>query len=253
MNDDTCDQGTHHITFEVADTGKGMAPEFLRDCLCAHVNLARTRLAADTRGLRRFVAFRQEDSFTNGAGLGVSIAESIVKRLGGTLRYRSALKRGTTATVTLPLEIVSASPIDQHLVGKVRNLSEELAALFDPQSRTASRSATPLPSPDKASPHSAARSASDPSPLPDAVSPGTAMQHADVPAAERIRCLVVDDNPIARRILVTYLKSRRVQYAEASGGAQAVELFESFEPNIVWCALRSPALPLHGSTAPGTS
>ncbi|GJN87781.1 hypothetical protein Rhopal_000736-T1 [Rhodotorula paludigena] len=222
MNDDTCDQGTHHITFEVADTGKGMAPEFLRDCL--------------------FVAFRQEDSFTNGAGLGVSIAESIVKRLGGTLRYRSALKRGTTATVTLPLEIVSASPIDQHLVGKVRNLSEELAALFDPQSRTASRSATPLPSPDKASPHSAARSASDPSPLPDAVSPGTAMQHADVPAAERIRCLVVDDNPIARRILVTYLKSRRVQYAEASGGAQAVELFESFEPNIVWCDIQMPGV-----------
>jgi len=55
-----------------------------------------------------------------------------------------------------------------------------------------------------------------------------------------VRVLIVDDNPIARRILVTFHKTKRVDYAEADGGAQAIERFKEFRPNLVWCDIQMP-------------
>ncbi|GAA5846560.1 hypothetical protein JCM9279_006741 [Rhodotorula babjevae] len=225
-----CTDGARRIRFEVEDTGKGMSQEFLRDHL--------------------FVAFRQEDSFTNGAGLGVSIAESIVKRMGGTLRYKSAPGVGTTATVIVPLEGVTATDSSKDLSKPVtRNLSEELTSLFDPQSRTPSSSAEPEDRPsvaeasdrveDEERTGSLAQGAKKTlvSGLPgDKPADSSAAQQAPSPA----RVLVVDDNPIARRILATFLKTKKITYAEASGGAQAIERFKEFRPNLVWCDIQMP-------------
>ncbi|BGP45205.1 hypothetical protein JCM10450v2_001022 [Rhodotorula kratochvilovae] len=241
--DGPCVDGVRRIKFEVQDSGKGMSNEFLRDHL--------------------FVAFRQEDSFTNGAGLGVSIAESIVKRMGGTLRYRSAPNQGTTATVSLPLEGVTATdPNSDRTEPVTRNLSEELASLFDPQgtappSRTSPASSpTPLANERMPSVADASQRVEDDtrtgklaqgakrtlvSAVPADQPPKTAaVSVPDAAAAQRLRVLVVDDNPIARRILVTFLKTKKIPHAQASGGAQAVERFKEFRPNLVWCDVQMP-------------
>lgn len=181
----------------------------------------------------------------------MSVAESIVKRMGGTLRYRSSPGAGTTATVTVPLEGVTPPDAGKEGAKPVtRNLSEELATLFDPQSRTPAPSAEPedRPSVDEASER-----------IEDEERTGSLAQGAkktlvsgipaDTPAdsslaqqasSSPVRVLIVDDNPIARRILVTFLKTKRVDYAEADGGAQAIERFKEFRPNLVWCDIQMP-------------
>jgi len=170
--------------------------------------------------------------------------------MGGTLRYKSAPGVGTTATVVVPLEGVTATISPKDLAKPVtRNLSEELATLFDPQCRTPSASAEPedRPSITEASKRleneertgSLAQGAKKTlvSGLPgDKPADSSAAQQASSPA----RVLVVDDNPIARRILVTFLKTKKVTFSEASGGAQAIERFKEFRPNLVWCDIQMP-------------
>ena len=75
------------LTIVVADTGEGIAPEHLARLFepFYRVDAARTRASG-------------------GAGLGLSIARALAESLGGTLALASAPGKGTTATLTLPLE-----------------------------------------------------------------------------------------------------------------------------------------------------
>jgi two-component system sensor histidine kinase HydH len=69
------------VTLEVIDTGRGIAAEDLE------------RLGTS------FFTTRP-----NGTGLGVVLAQGVIAQHGGSLAYRSSLGRGTTATITLPVE-----------------------------------------------------------------------------------------------------------------------------------------------------
>ncbi|GAA6018479.1 hypothetical protein JCM11491_007012 [Sporobolomyces phaffii] len=81
-----------YVVIVVEDTGIGMSPEFLRD-----------------GGL--FTPFKQADSFASGVGLGLSICDSIVKRLGpGRIDVSSELGIGTEISITLPMNFVAAQP-----------------------------------------------------------------------------------------------------------------------------------------------
>ncbi len=75
----------------IADTGKGMSEDFLREG-------------------KLFTPFVQEDSFANGAGLGMSISLAIVERMGGKMEVTSSLGEGTTMKITLPLEFCALTP-----------------------------------------------------------------------------------------------------------------------------------------------
>lgn len=87
--------GTHDLHIDVIDTGIGIDP--------AHHN-------------RVFEKFFQVDaSMTRryeGAGIGLSIAKSIVEAHGGTLELDSAIGRGTTFTVKLPNAVFDAAVPD---------------------------------------------------------------------------------------------------------------------------------------------
>jgi CheY-like chemotaxis protein len=179
------------------DTGRGMSTEFIRESL--------------------FTPFAQADSFSVGAGLGVSLAVQLVGRMGGRIEYESAVGKGTTATVTLPIEIVSpAATLDGRNSRPPflrRNLSEELSGRFTQiHSPPLTHDSDPTPSP---SPHLI-----DPAVPPASVSqmaqqpPFVAVETSEIassatsPSASPLKVLVVDDNPIALRVLSMWLKTK---------------------------------------------
>lgn len=71
-----------YITFFVEDTGAGISVEEQK---------------------RIFERFYKVDSFTQGAGLGLSICQTIVNRLNGTIGLKSEKGKGTRFTVRIPL------------------------------------------------------------------------------------------------------------------------------------------------------
>ncbi|BGP14362.1 hypothetical protein JCM10213_004489 [Rhodosporidiobolus nylandii] len=153
----TAGSGVAQVQVDIADTGRGMSPTFVREHL--------------------FLPFAQEDAFAEGNGLGTAIADSLLRGMNGTLRYSSAVGVGTTASVSVPLEYAipastdlsspmsssdppSSSPSTSHPRpsasascnfneaaassrprSRRRVLSDELSALLEP-----GRAATPLAS-----------------------------------------------------------------------------------------------------------
>ena len=75
------------VRIQVADTGPGIAPETL------------------SKVFDPFVTTKSD-----GTGLGLSISYGIVREHGGTLSVESALGRGATFTIELPIE-ASAAPV----------------------------------------------------------------------------------------------------------------------------------------------
>lgn len=88
-----------HVTVQIADTGQGIAPEFL-----PHV----------------FERFRQADSSTTrehtGLGLGLAIVKQLVELHGGSVAAESPGRgHGATFTVSLPIAAVRTRPVDPRL------------------------------------------------------------------------------------------------------------------------------------------
>ncbi|GAA5926102.1 hypothetical protein JCM3775_005204 [Rhodotorula graminis] len=106
------------VSITVRDTGIGMSDDFIR-------------------ARRYLIPFIQADPFSSGAGLGLSIVDSIVKRMGGKLDVASQLGLGTAITVTLPLDftIHPSSPLVPPSLPRIvrRNISEELSRLLRPR------------------------------------------------------------------------------------------------------------------------
>jgi hypothetical protein len=68
----------------VADTGRGIAPEFLKHSA--------------------FSPFTQEDALSEGVGLGLSVVHQLVKSLGGSINVKSELGVGTQVDVYVPVQ-----------------------------------------------------------------------------------------------------------------------------------------------------
>ncbi|KAJ5312553.1 hypothetical protein N7508_003383 [Penicillium antarcticum] len=68
----------------VADTGRGIAPEFLKHSA--------------------FSPFTQEDALSEGVGLGLSVVHQLVKSLGGYINMKSELGVGTQVDVYIPVQ-----------------------------------------------------------------------------------------------------------------------------------------------------
>lgn len=225
---DSDNQGT--IRFTCVDSGCGMSPTFLSDSL--------------------HMAFEQADAFAGGAGVSVPIASAIIRRLGGKITYSSTEGVGTTVDVLLPVEIGFKDDARKSLDRPrcvIRSISAELVSLHalrtpkpvptgdgsvttDTGSSAASSSpssAVTMPSECSSSladPTSEATTPSECSPSPQSASPLNA-----------VRILVVDDNPVALKIYSAYLRGKGVAFREATDGVEAVKLFKSFRPNLVWC------------------
>lgn len=83
------ENGHSLIVLEVADTGKGIAPEFKKSV---------------------FTPFTQEDVSMSrkhqGIGLGLAISKKIVENLGGSITFESELGKGAVFRLEIPFEIV---------------------------------------------------------------------------------------------------------------------------------------------------
>ncbi|KAJ5681662.1 uncharacterized protein N7477_001602, partial [Penicillium maclennaniae] len=74
----------------VIDTGSGIAPDYLKSHL--------------------FTPFSQEDSLSEGVGLGLSIVRQLVTSLGGNITLKSEQDVGTQADVYLPIQCLESTP-----------------------------------------------------------------------------------------------------------------------------------------------
>jgi signal transduction histidine kinase/CheY-like chemotaxis protein len=76
------------VNIMVSDSGKGISPDFLKNCM--------------------FSPFSQEDTLQAGTGLGMSIVKQVVEKLGGEINVTSQVNVGTQVSVSLP-----AAPVDR--------------------------------------------------------------------------------------------------------------------------------------------
>lgn len=106
FREDQAADGATWFTFEVADTGCGMSPEFM-DVLFEP--FSRESLPAS----------RSEE----GTGLGMVIAKGLVELMGGTISVKSQVGQGTSVIVRLPLQLQDDAAPGQ---------GEELAAQVAP-------------------------------------------------------------------------------------------------------------------------
>ncbi len=62
------------------------------------------------------------------------------------------------------------------------------------------------------------------------------------PGQPRYRLLIVDDSPTNRQLLVKLLGPLGFELREAENGRQALEIWEEFEPHLIWMDMRMPVL-----------
>jgi CheY-like chemotaxis protein len=69
-----------------------------------------------------------------------------------------------------------------------------------------------------------------------------------LPNQPRYRILVVDDDESNRRLLVSILSPLEFEVKEATNGQEALELWETFHPHLVWLDMQMPMLDGYATT-----
>jgi two-component system sensor histidine kinase/response regulator len=156
------------LTFEVEDTGSGIAPE--------EINLL-------------FEPFGQTETgrkSQTGTGLGLPITRKFLQLMGGDLTVSSVVGKGSTFTFDIQVALADAT---------------------DAQTIPAKRKVTGL-----------------------------------APNQPEYRILVVDDRFESRLVMVTLFTSIGFLVREAENGREAIALWESWEPHLIWMDMRMPVM-----------
>ncbi|KAJ7664912.1 hypothetical protein B0H17DRAFT_1091127 [Mycena rosella] len=209
--------GRRLIEFSMMDTGIGMSSEYKDDI---------------------FTPFSQESIFNPGSGLGMSISEAILSKLGGEITISSELGKGTTVTFTLLVEFFQLRPVstagDAPRTVRRTLISQDAGAPFE---RAGS---APSPPPDTPP---CLHTPTQPVWRPDScAAPPEPSPSLPVKPPMDVRVLVVDDNAIGRKILTTLLMRKGVPFREASDGLEALTVYREFLPNLVWTDVSMPVM-----------
>ncbi|WP_413161229.1 ATP-binding protein [Capilliphycus salinus ALCB114379] len=62
------------------------------------------------------------------------------------------------------------------------------------------------------------------------------------PNQPRYKLLIVDDNPINRKLLIKLLNPLGFELKEAGNGKEAIEIWEDWEPHLIWMDMRMPVM-----------
>jgi PAS domain S-box-containing protein len=106
----------HEVVFLVRDTGIGIAPE-------AQARIFQEFEQADERIAQNY----------GGSGLGLSISERIVRRMGGHITLQSAIGKGSTFTFTIPLTASGDGDDDRRKPFAIPDLTDKSVMLVAPQ------------------------------------------------------------------------------------------------------------------------
>lgn len=223
----TCGERHNSYQFIVSDTGIGMSPEFVE---------------------RIFIPYERETTFSSrnvtGTGLGMPIVKSIVDRMDGTITVESELGRGSTFTVTVPLESANYTDAEQ---GE-KNGTEELREPAEPDSAHGIDAQTPaftgnvrlsMFADDAHAVDMAGTSSSDT--RDSASDQGEGAPSDDV--LQDAHVLMAEDNEINREIAVEMLSMRGVRVTCAADGQDAVEAFAASEPGAFDAILMDMQMP----------
>ncbi|KAK3316794.1 autoinducer 2 sensor kinase/phosphatase luxQ [Apodospora peruviana] len=102
-----------HISFTVEDTGKGMSSDYLK--------------------YRLFTPFSQEDAYSPGIGLGLSIVQQLASGLGGTIEVKSSVGVGTLVEVCLPVKQEAITDVEMVQSPDMYPLSGRSVCLITPE------------------------------------------------------------------------------------------------------------------------
>lgn len=156
------------VSFEVKDSGEGIAPEELETLFEAFVQTETGRRSQE------------------GTGLGLPISQRFVRLMGGNIEVSSQVGVGSCFRFHLPLDVVSADGIVS------------------------------------AQPRCQAVALAEGEPA--------------------FRILVVDDKSESRRILRQLLEPVGFLVREAADGAEAIAVWEDWQPHLIWMDLRMPGM-----------
>ena len=208
------------VQITIADTGIGIAPEKLD---------------------RIFNSFEQGDGSTarkyGGTGLGLAVAQQLVKLHGGKIAVESVVGEGSQFRFTLPL-----CPEDwATLEGDVSPVAEE--------DEWQVRSMLPPAEPTMLPAEQARRDERVGSSLTDSVE-GAATDAADSTAwrsfredDKRFKILLVDDEPVNLKVLVEHLSLEHYELVQASSGPEALALLEGGDrPDLVLLDVMMPGM-----------
>lgn len=156
------------LSFEVADTGVGIAPEEL------------------AKLFQPFVQTQAGIASSEGTGLGLAISRKYVELLGGTMNVKSEVGKGTT----FQFQIIVHPTTDMSIISQMAN-------------------------------------------------------HRPIglaPNQPSYRLLVVDDKLSNRELMVQMLSRVGFEVKEAENGLQAIEIWQEFEPHLIWMDMRMPVM-----------
>lgn len=174
---------------------------------------------------KAFEPFTKADSFSPGAGLGLHISRMLAERMSGSVSLSSSQGRqGATFRLELPLHLRASRPSDPKITSKLVGSTKPMWA---------------------AEPAHSARQVQDLAAQLDAteIAPGPLKEPGP---SLRLRILVVEDNEISRKILVTLFKrlakAEPLELAQACDGVEAVEVFQTFRPHLVLTDVSMPRM-----------
>ncbi|WWD10531.1 hypothetical protein V865_008667 [Kwoniella europaea PYCC6329] len=161
--------------------------------------------------------FTKQDLHSPGAGLGLYITKNLVNSMGGTFAIQSTLGQGTTFEVILPIyfdkSLSSSNPPSVKRILQYTGMD--------------SKGEGTISSPSSAAPSKSKK---------------TTMEQKS--GTNALRVMVVDDNRICRLLLLKSIQkgSTPVQTAQAADGQQAVEMFRTFQPDLVITDVSMPVM-----------
>ena len=164
-------------------------------------------IAADRRS-RIFEAFEQADASAErgfgGTGLGLAVTRQLVELHGGALSVESAVGEGSTFSFTLPIS---------------------------------ERAAAPPAAPAAPAPPLLEQEIEEPGFEETAAGPGTGEDGSPAP-----RILIVDDEPVIRRVLANHLAAEGYRLGSASSGAEALRLLAEEPADLVLLDVMMPKM-----------
>src|SRR5919202_918444 len=171
------------ITFEVKDTGVGIAADELEKLF------------------KPFVQTESGKRVQQGTGLGLTITHQFVRLMGGEV---TVISRGKAFTPGRPLREF----LDETTGTTFKfDIPVDIADTSDIENQTPSRRVIAL-----------------------------------APNQPQYRILVVDDRDYNRQLLIKLLKPLGFEVQEATNGTEAIEIWDSYSPHLIWMDMRMPVM-----------